>query len=214
MSEQWMIRGASFGSCNCDWGCPCQFNSPTTHGNCQFASGGNIEEGYLGDVRLDGLNWAETAWWPGEIAEGNGRMQVVIDKRASEEQREALKKILLAEVGAPGSNHFSVFVSTCSEILETLYLPIDFACNIEERTGHVRIPGFMDVEGSPIIDEFSGKPFHVGIARPQGSFEDEYAEVGNSNAKVYGDIAMENVNSYGQFNVTHYNQDGIVRTRY
>jgi hypothetical protein len=22
-------------ACNCDWGCPCQFNAKPTHGNCE-----------------------------------------------------------------------------------------------------------------------------------------------------------------------------------
>ncbi|MDQ3970872.1 MAG: DUF1326 domain-containing protein, partial [Thermoproteota archaeon] len=22
-------------ACNCDWGCPCQFNANPTHGNCE-----------------------------------------------------------------------------------------------------------------------------------------------------------------------------------
>lgn len=212
MSEQWLIRGTSFASCNCDWGCPCQFNSPSTHGHCQFASGGFIEEGYLGDIRLDGLGWAEIGYWPGEIAEGNGKLQVIIDANANDAQREALRKILHAEVGVPGSNHFSVFHSTCTEVFEPLYLPIEYECDISARTGLVRVDGVMEIKGEPIIDEFSGKPFHIGISRPAGSFEYEYAEIGNSNAKITGNIEMEMKDSFGQFNVVHYNQDGIVRT--
>lgn len=211
MSTNWMIRGASLGSCNCDWGCPCQFNSPSTHGFCQFASGGYIEEGYLDDIRLDGLNWAEIGCWPGEIAEGNGKLQIIVDERANTEQREALRQIFHAEVGVPGSNHFSVFYSTCTEVFDILHLPIDFAVDIEGRTGHVRVPGIMDIQGSPIIDQFSGEPFHVGISRPKGSFEYTYAEIGNAVAKTNGAIALEMNNTYAQFNKIHYDQNGVVR---
>jgi len=35
--------------------------------------------------------------WPGEIAEGNGRMQAIIDEGANAAQREALRKILHGE---------------------------------------------------------------------------------------------------------------------
>ena len=58
MAGQWMIRGVEYGNCSCDYGCPCQFNSPTSHGNCEGAVSGHIEEGFHGDTRLDGLNWA------------------------------------------------------------------------------------------------------------------------------------------------------------
>lgn len=213
MSDNWMIRGTSLGSCNCDWGCPCQFNSPSTHGQCQFASGGYIEEGYLDQIKLDNLHWAEIGYWPGEIAEGNGKLQIVIDQRATQAQRNALEKIMHGKVGQPGSNHFSVFYSTCTEIFPTLYRRIDYAIDIDKRVGHVHIDGLLEIEGTPIIDEFSGEPFRVGISRPSGSFEYTYAEIGNSIARVNGDLVMSMTNTYAQFNKIHYNQDGVVRSQ-
>ena len=64
MATEWMIRGVEYGNCNCDYGCPCQFGSPTTHGNCEAVLGGHIEKGNHGDTRLDGLNWAMVLYWP------------------------------------------------------------------------------------------------------------------------------------------------------
>ncbi|HKB84140.1 MAG TPA: DUF1326 domain-containing protein [Burkholderiales bacterium] len=31
----WLIVGKSFGNCNCDYGCSCQFESRPTHGDCR-----------------------------------------------------------------------------------------------------------------------------------------------------------------------------------
>ena len=31
---KWEIKGREFGNCNCDYGCPYQFNALPTHGNC------------------------------------------------------------------------------------------------------------------------------------------------------------------------------------
>jgi hypothetical protein len=56
MPDRWMIRGTQFANCNCAWGCPCQFNSPTTHGHCEAIEAGHIEEGDYNGTRLDGLN--------------------------------------------------------------------------------------------------------------------------------------------------------------
>ncbi|MCH7532139.1 MAG: DUF1326 domain-containing protein [Gemmatimonadetes bacterium] len=97
MAVQWMIRGTEFANCNCNYGCPCQFGSPTTHGNCEGVISGHIEEGNFGDVRLDGLAFAMLFWWPGEIAAGDGRLQFVIDESASDEQRDGLGQILRGE---------------------------------------------------------------------------------------------------------------------
>ena len=51
----WEIQGIELINCNCSYGCPCQFNALPTHGNCRSLAGIQIEEGYFGDIRLDGL---------------------------------------------------------------------------------------------------------------------------------------------------------------
>ena len=119
--DQWTLQGTQFANCNCAWGCPCQFNSPTTHGHCEAIEAGIIETGRFNDVSLDGLAYVMLVQWPGEIADGNGREQFIIDERADDDQRRALERILLGEATAPGATHFYVFNSTMSEVLETLY---------------------------------------------------------------------------------------------
>ena len=52
----WEIKGPEISSCSCDWGCPCQFNSLPTHGNCRAAMAFEIEQGHFGEVSLDGLS--------------------------------------------------------------------------------------------------------------------------------------------------------------
>ncbi|NIO38935.1 MAG: DUF1326 domain-containing protein, partial [Burkholderiales bacterium] len=63
--------------------------------------------------------------FPGEIAEGNGKRQIVIDEMADEAQRVALETIVSGEACEPLTNHFSVFGSLCTEFFETLFMPID-----------------------------------------------------------------------------------------
>ena len=130
MSDRWMTRSHTFGNCNCEINCGCQFQLDSTHGFCQFVEGGNIVEGYFNDTSLTGLNWAFMISWPGEIAAGNGKEQVVIDeRRADADQREALGKIIHGQAG--GVNHFAVFSSLCTEVLDPLYLPIECEVDIE-----------------------------------------------------------------------------------
>jgi hypothetical protein len=66
---------------------------------------GHIDEGTFNDTKLDGLDWALLLYWPGEIAQGNGTEQVIIDERCDAEQRESLRKILHGESTAPGATH-------------------------------------------------------------------------------------------------------------
>ena len=147
MATQWMLRGVNYANCNCNYGCPCQFNAPTSHGNCEGVVCGHIEEGYHGDTRLAGLDWAWMFWYPGEVAEGNGRAQFVIDQRADDAQREALGRILNGEDTVPGATIFAVLSSTISELLETLYAPIELDIDVDERKGRLNVSRGRRVHG-------------------------------------------------------------------
>jgi hypothetical protein len=149
-------------------------------------------------------------WWPGEVAEGNGRQQVIIDERADDAQREALRKILHGEDTTPGATHYSVYNSMVSEVLETLYAPIDLDIDIDARTARVSVPGLVESTGSPIVDPFSGEAQRARIELPNG-FEYTVAEMGSGSSKLTGGIELELTDSYGQFNIMHLNQDGVIR---
>lgn len=211
MVDQWVFKSETYDNCNCAVNCGCQFNLPSTHGYCQTAFTGEVVEGHFNETPLSGLKWAGLYKWPGEIAEGSGKRQIVIDERADSAQRTALETIISGEACVPLSNLFAVFASTCSESCETLYLPIDLEANFEDRTARVEIPGVLKSSGRPIINDFNGEPFHIGIARPQGSFEFTYADIGLGTTTVTGEIQMAYADSWAHYCVHHFNQDGLVR---
>ncbi len=201
MADQWMIRGVEYGNCNCNYGCPCQFNAPTTNGFCEAVVCGKIEEGYFNDTRLDGVNWAMLIHFPGEVAEGNGRQQVIIDEGADPAQREALRKILHGESTTPGTTIFAIMGSLMTEVAETLYAP---------GKARLRVPGVVESTGTPIVDPFSGDEFRARINLPNG-MEFTVAEMGSGKTKSNGKIPLDLEGSYGQFNILHWNQDGVIR---
>jgi hypothetical protein len=213
MTDQWVFKSETYDNCNCAINCGCQFNLPSTHGFCQTAFVGAIVEGHFNDTPLAGLNWAGLYMFPGEIAEGNAKRLIVIDERADEAQRVALETIISGKACAPLTNLFSVFGSLCSEFCETLFLPIDLEANFELRTARVDIPGVMKSSGRPIINEFSGQPFHIALARRSGSIEFTYAEIGLGTTSVTGEMEMAFEDSYTQFCIHHFNQDGLTRER-
>src|SRR5207244_9444846 len=57
-SPSWRMVGDEVGNCNCDWGCPCQFDALPTHGNCMAMIAYEINQGSFGDTRLDGARLA------------------------------------------------------------------------------------------------------------------------------------------------------------
>ena len=209
MGDRWEIRGFEYVNCNCNYGCPCQFNAPTTHGYCEAISGVQVVEGYFNETRLDGLRGAMILRWPGEIAEGNGRQQLIIDERADASQREAMRKIMLGESTKPGSTHFYVFHSTVTELLDTLYASIELSIDVAECAARLVVPGVIDSTGSPIVNPHSGDRHHAEIHLRDG-FEYRRAWMGSGTSKVTGGISMELRDSYGQFNELNMNQDGVV----
>jgi hypothetical protein len=213
MPDQWKFKSETYDNCNCAINCGCQFNLPSTHGYCRSAFVGNLVDGHFIEIPLAGLNWAALYKWPGEIKDGNGQRQIVIDERADDAQRSALEKIISGEAGAPLSNLFSVFATTCSKSFKTLFLPIKLEANFELRTASVEIPGVMTSRGRPIINEFTGEPFHIALARPSGSFEFTYADIGLGTTSVTGDMEMAYADSWAHYCVHHFNQDGLVRSK-
>ena len=60
-------------SCNCDWGCPCQFNASPAYINCKYMGGFHIKTSNYGNINVDKLNMAWIGSFPGSFHEGHGK---------------------------------------------------------------------------------------------------------------------------------------------
>lgn len=144
---EWTIKGREFIHCNCAYGCPCQFNALPTEGHCRAIGIVDIDEGHHGDTRLDGLRCGMIVSWPGAIHEGRGAVVPIIDERASDEQREALLRIMSGQDTEPGATFFQVFATTFETFHDPVFAPIDFEIDVERRSARVNIPGWMEDSG-------------------------------------------------------------------
>ena len=206
----WYIEGLVFGNCNCDYGCPCQFEALPTHGNCRGFEVLRIDRGHFGEVKLDSLKVAVLYAWPGPIFEGNGALQAIVDERADAVQRDALTKVLHGEETDEAATHWWVYRAMSSTLHETLFKPIDFEVDLEARTARVAIPGVLESTGRPIRAPHGGDEHRVRIDIPNG-IEFELAEIGSASTKATGAIALDLRDSYGQFNVLRHSGSGVVR---
>ena len=48
MTEEWRLEHEHAMGCNCNWGCPCSFESPPTYGTCEAALAYHIVKGSCG----------------------------------------------------------------------------------------------------------------------------------------------------------------------
>jgi hypothetical protein len=207
----WRIKGQGFQNCNCNYGCPCQFNALPTHDNCEAVMGYEINEGHFGDVNLDGLKVAGIYSWPGPVHEGNGRMQLIIDEKANEQQRNALIKIMQGEETEPMATMWAVYSAMSPNKLEPLSKPIDLVIDVENRNGQIFVPGVFETKGEPIRNAVTGEIQRARIDLPHG-FEYEIAEMGSASTKATGEIKLNFENSYGQFAELHISHMGVVRS--
>lgn len=206
---KWTLHGREFANCNCAYGCPCQFNALPTHGHCWATIGIQIDRGFHGEVPLDGLRVAGIFRFPGPIHLGNGEAQAIIDERASEAQRTALLRIMSGQDTKPGATMFNVFSAMLSKTYPPVFTDIDFDVDIGKRRSRLKVAGYIEQRGEPILNPVTGEEFRGRIDLPNG-FEYTLAEMGRGWTKASGPIAYELADSYGQFCELHLCQDGVI----
>jgi hypothetical protein len=205
----WYVEGPSFSNCNCDWSCPCQFESLPTHGDCRAFGVFRIDKGHFGDLKLDGLKAGALYAWPGPVFEGKGEMQAIIDEQADEAQRAALYSIICGENTNEAATHWWVYHAMCDQVHETLFKPIEFHIDIEARKAHVAIPDIVQSIGSPIRSPATGDEHRVRLDMPNG-IEFRLAEIGNGSTEANGAISLNLENSYGQWTMLGHSGLGVV----
>src|SRR6266568_3583479 len=98
MPTKWNFEAEYIQSCNCAWGCPCNFDALPTTGNCEALVSWHIRKGAFGPTKLDGTTFAWGLWWPRAIHMGNGMGRVYVDPKAKPAQREPIRNPV---TGAP-----------------------------------------------------------------------------------------------------------------
>ena len=100
----WNISGQYFETCSCDFICPCitgQLAVRPTKGFCIVAMTLQIQRGSFGSVPLNDLTFIVLAYTPEEMGKGNWSVGLVIDERATAEQRDAITAIASGAAGGP-----------------------------------------------------------------------------------------------------------------
>ena len=205
---EWEIKGRELANCNCDYGCPCQFNALPTKGFCEAIVGVEIDEGHFGDVELDGMRCAGVYAWPGPVHGGDGRMQLIVDESATPAQRNALIPIMLGEETEPMATMWAVYTSMCTKRFDALFKPIELEIDVQGRVGRIVVPGVFETEGEPIRNPVTNEVHRARIDLPNG-FEYRLAEMGSASTRATGEIKLDLSNSHAQFADLHLCNSGI-----
>jgi len=103
-APSWKVSGQYYETCSCDYVCPCilqQMAVEPSKGTCTFAMAFEIEAGNFGAVSLDGLGFIVVGRTPEAMGKGNWSVGLVIDDRATTDQRDAITAIASGAAGGP-----------------------------------------------------------------------------------------------------------------
>ncbi len=160
----WYLSCDYVETCNCEYGCPCNFSGFPTFGFCRALVLYHIVHGNYGDTKLDDLAAVEAVNWPKAIHEGDGTMQWFIERKANVEQRHALNEIFYGR--AKGNGSFALFGGTCKYMLEPQFVDIDY--KIDGKNSRFAVPGVLDVQIESFKNPVTGDEQNTEVHLPTG----------------------------------------------
>lgn len=164
----WSLAGSYFETCSCDVVCPCtaSLSLGATRDRCKVVLVFNVKRGDVDGTDVSGLTVAAVCDTPKVMSEGNWRLGVVIDDKASDEQAEKLGGVFSGALGGP----MEALGPLVGENLGLERLPIEVR---EDGLKHsVRIGEIVDFEIEDVVPfgVETGEPAKVtGIFHPVGS---------------------------------------------
>ena len=91
----WSLKGSYVETCSCDLMCPCNlsFDHGATYDYCRVTLVFSIREGEIEGTDVGGLKVAAIADTPKVMTEGNWRLGIFVDERATDEQVDKLVRV-------------------------------------------------------------------------------------------------------------------------
>ncbi|WP_370210911.1 DUF1326 domain-containing protein [Roseovarius sp.] len=135
-APEWAIKGELFLNCSCEVFCPCVVSlgqHPPTEGHCHAWMAIAIDEGSFDGEDLSNLNVGILADIPGRMGEGNWKVALYVDERASDAAFEAICAIFSGKAGGTTG----LFTMLVSEIIGVERLPV--AIQREGKTRAIQI---------------------------------------------------------------------------
>ena len=193
----WQLSGKVLIACNCDYGCPCNFNALPTHGDCEGGWIWSVDEGNVDGVDLKGRAGAVFADWPKAIHQGGGKASAYFDDGANDDQTAAMTRVLRGEVGGP----WAMFINTY-----TLDGPhrAKFAFNHADYSSTVIVDGVSELELEPIRNPVSGNQVHPEMVLPEGIIVKRAGLAASKVFRVRGDVAYDHSGKYAAFGAFSY----------
>ena len=180
----WNLKGSYFETCSCDLMCPCNlsFDHGATYDYCRATLVFHVRDGEIEGTDVRGRELAVIIDTPKVMTEGNWRLGMFIDERATDEQAAKLTAVFGGQMGGPMEG----IVPLVGEMLGVERAAIEV---VDDGLRHsVRIGDVIDFEIEDIVPFGieTGEPVRlVGIFHPVAS-ELTAAEAKRSKINAFG----------------------------
>jgi hypothetical protein len=164
----WTLKGSYAETCSCELMCPCNlsFDHGATYDYCRVTLVFSVRDGQVDGTDISGLTVAVIADTPKVMTEGNWRLGVFVDDRASDKQHDLLAQVFTGQLGGP----MAALTPLVGEVLGVERAAIDV---VNDGVRHsVRIGDVIDFEIEDIVPfgVENGQPVRFdGMFHPVGS---------------------------------------------
>lgn len=198
----WNISGQYYETCSCDFVCPClpgQMAVRPSKGSCTFAMAFQIDRGQHEAVSLDGLGFIVLGLTPEAMGKGNWSVGLIVDERASVEQRDAITAITSGAAGGP--------MAALSPLVGS-FVGVESAAIRFDRNGtkwSVISPKLVDMaaEGAMGINPNATEPLHLENTGHPAADRLALAHASRSHVHALGfewdDVSGQNNGQYAPF---------------
>jgi hypothetical protein len=182
MASAWSVSGTYFEACNCEAICPCVTLSPPTDGDCTVLLAWHVDNGSFDGTDLAGLNVVLMGHSPGHMMQGQWKVALYLDQRASAAQQAALGKVFSGQAGG----HLAALGPLIGEVLGAKPAAITYEARDKER--HLRIDGIAQADLAELEGQGGAK---VTLANhPFTAVPGEPAVVCKSTTMRYADYGL------------------------
>jgi hypothetical protein len=144
------MTGSYVASCNCAYLCPCPVDGPPTgpNGQCDGVAVFAIREGNLDDTDLSNVAFALWNHFPSNITSGNWTVGIVVDEGASDDQAQAIERIVSGQEGGPFAD-FAPLIGDYQGMERARVAVTDGGLTVGDGT-QIQFEPFTGGDGSPV----------------------------------------------------------------
>src|SRR5512133_555110 len=185
----WELRGTYFENCNCDGACPCtasSFQWPANKDFCDVMFAFHVDSGEIDGTAVEDLSVVLLVHSPqAQLTEGNWKVGLYVDERASAEQTEKLGAVFGGQVGGP----MAALAPLIGEVAGLERAPISFAD--DGLTHRVTVGDAIDVEVEDLAPPGSSEPTRFeNIAHPPKAMRGAATPEGRPSGRPTGADAL------------------------